>query len=363
MLTPIPIPHAVFGLSLADVAAPIQQINTALQRQYIDSLFLANNPRTYVNTDAQVNLDDLLNNRVGGIVRGKGPAQNAVMPLVATNVARESLEGIEFMDTRREQRTGVTRYNQGLDADSLNKTATGVTKIMGKGDKRMLMIARIFAETGVKDLFKLCLKVVCQYQDKAAVVKLRNEWVTFNPREWSDEMDATIEVGLGTGDASELTAMWDGIIAMQTQALTAQAPIANWNTMYRAIMQRMKAMKVKGADLYWVDPANAPPAEPPPPTPEQTLANAEVEKAKIKAESDRAKMASDERIEQIKLQIKLVELRQQEMALGIKDRDSLVNAAVAADEQDRADRQETSQNIKDIAGFVQGMKPMGGFNG
>ncbi|MNU08444.1 hypothetical protein D3C72_2544930 [compost metagenome] len=58
-----------------------------------------------------------------------------------------------------------------------------------------------------------------------------------------------------------------------------------------------------------------------------------------------------------------MELRQQEMALGIKDRDSLVNAAVAADEQDRADRQETSQNIKDIAGFVQGMKPMGGFNG
>jgi type IV secretory pathway VirB10-like protein len=157
--------------------------------------------------------------------------------------------------------------------------------------------------------------------------------------------------------------MWDGIIAMQTHALTAQAPIANWNTMYRAIMQRMKAMKVKGADLYWVDPANAPPAEPPPPTPEQTLANAEVEKAKIKAESDRAKMASDERIEQIKLQIKLVELRQQEMALGIKDRDSLVNAAVAADEQDRADRQETSQNIKDIAGFVQGMNPMGDFNG
>lgn len=360
VLTPIPIPHAVFGLSLADVAAPIQLISTTLQRQYLDSLYLANNPRTYA-LENQVNIDDLLNNRIGGVVRMKVP--NAAGPFESVNVAGEALQGIEFMDTRREQRTGVTRYNQGLDADSLNKTATGVTKIMGKGDKRMLMIARIFAETGVKDLFKLCLKVVCQYQDKAAVVKLRNEWVTFNPREWSDEMDATIEVGLGTGDASELTAMWDGIIAMQTQALTAQAPIANWNTMYRAIMQRMKAMKVKGADLYWVDPANAPPAEPPPPTPEQTLAQAEVEKAKIKAESDRAKMASDERIEQIKLQIKLVELRQQEMALGIKDRDSLVNAAVAADEQDRADRQETSQNIKDIAGFVQGMNPMGGFNG
>jgi len=286
-------------------------------------------------------------------------------PFESVNVAGEALQGIEFMDTRREQRTGVTRYNQGLDADSLNKTATGVTKIMGKGDKRTLMIARIFAETGVKDLFKLCLKVVCQYQDKAAVVKLRNKWVSFNPREWSDEMDATIEVGLGTGDTSELTAMWDGIIAMQTQALTAQAPIADWNTMYRAIMQRMKAMKVKGADMYWIDPtANPKPPEQPQPTPEQVIAQAEVQKAQIKADSDRQKMESDERIEKIKLQIKLVELRQKEVELGIKDRDSLVNAAVQADNQDRADREETTQNIKDVAGFMQqSMNPMGGLNG
>ncbi|SOY79938.1 conserved hypothetical protein [Cupriavidus taiwanensis] len=365
VLTPIPIPHAVFGLSLADTVASIQQTNTALTRQYLDSLYLANNPRTYVNTEQQVNLDDLLNNRIGGLVRGKGPAQTAVAPLVANNVARESLEGIEFMDTRREQRTGVTRYNQGLDADSLNKTATGVTKIMGKGDKRTLMIARIFAETGVKDLFKLCLKVVCQYQDKEAVVKLRNKWVSFNPREWSDEMDATIEVGLGTGDTSELTAMWDGIIAMQTQALQAEAPIADWNTLYRAIMQRMKAMKVKGADLYWIDPnANQKPPEPPQPTPEQVLAQAEVEKAKIKAQSDREKMVNDTRLKEIEYQIELVKLRQAEVKLGIQNRDSLVNAAVQADEQDRADRQESAQNVKDIAGLMQQSDgQMGDFNG
>lgn len=363
VLTPIPIPHAIYGLALADTVAPIQQVNTALTRQYLDALFIANNPRTYA-LENQVNLDDLLDNRIGGVVRMKAP--NAAGPFETTNVSAEALQGIEFMDTRREQRTGVTRYNQGLDADSLNKTATGVTKIMGKGDKRLLMIARIFAETGVKDLFKLCLKVVCQYQDKAAVIRLRNQWVEFDPRTWSSEMDATIEVGLGTGDQSELIGMWNNIIAMQQQAIQAGSSLATEQTIYKSIMQLMKAMRVKGADMYWQDPSKAPPKEPPPPSPEQVLAQAEVEKAKIKAESDREKLASDERIQQVKLQIEYVKLRQAEVALGIKDRDSLVNAAVAADNQDRADRQEAAQNIKDVAGFMQNaMTPpdMGGFNG
>lgn len=361
VLTPIPIPHAIYGLALADPVAPIQQVNTALQRQYLDSLFIANNPRTYA-LENQVNLDDLLDNRIGGVVRMK--ALNAAGPFETTNVSAEALQGIEFMDSRREQRTGVTRYNQGLDADSLNKTATGVTKIMGKGDKRTLMIARIFAETGVKDLFKLCLKVVCQYQDKADVIRLRNEWVTFDPRTWSSEMDATVEVGLGTGDESKLVAMWNNIIAMQTQALQAGSSLATEQNLYKSVMQLMKVMKVKGADMYWQDPSKAPQKEPPPPSPEQVLAQAEVEKAKIKAQSDREKQASDERIEGIKLQIKLVELRQQEVALGIKDRDSLVNAAVQADNQDRADREEAANNIKDVAGLMQNaMNPLGGFNG
>lgn len=361
VLTPIPIPHAIFGLALADTVAPIQQVNTALQRQYLDSLFLANNPRSYA-VEGQVNLDDLLDNRIGGVVRMK--ALNMAGPFESVNVSGEALQGIEFMDTRREQRTGVTRYNQGLDADSLNKTATGVTKIMGKGDKRTLMIARIFAETGVKDLFKLCLKVVCQYQDKAAVVKLRNQWVTFNPREWSDEMDATIEVGLGTGDQSLLVAMWNNIIAMQTQALQGGSSLATEQNLYKSVMQLMKVMKVKGADMYWQDPSKAPPKEPPPPTPEQVLAQAEVEKAKIKAQSDREKMENDRELKKIEYQIELVKLRQKETELGIKDRDSLVNAAVQADNQDRADREEVANNIKDVAGFVQqAVGPMGGFNG
>jgi hypothetical protein len=345
LLTPIPIPHSVYGMALADPVAPIQATNTALQRQYLDSLYLANNPRTYA-IDGQVNLDDLLSNRIGGVVRMK--AANAAGPLQTTNVSGEALQGIEFMDSRREARTGVTRYNQGLDADSLNKTATGVTKIMGKGDKRMLMIARIFAETGVKDLYRLVLRLVCQYQDKAAVVRLRNQFVAFDPREWSHEMDVTINVGLGTGDKSEQVAMWQQVIAMQQQAIEAGSSLADESNVYNALQQVMKAMGIKGAELYFTDPANAKPKDPPPPSPEEILAKAQVEAERVKAEAMLEGKRLDLEAKKVELQMKQIELQQKQEELGIKNRDSLVKAATAADEQERADRQERRDTLQTL---------------
>ena len=345
VLTPIPIPHAIFGLSLADTVAPIQEANTALTRQYLDSLYLANNPRSYA-VDGQVNLDDLLDNRIGGVVRMKQVGMAG--PLETSNVAGEALQGIEFMDSRRENRTGVTRYNQGLDADSLNKTATGVSKIMGAGDRRMRMIARIFAETGVKDLFKLVLKLVCQHQDHEAVVKLRGEWVSFNPREWSDQMEATIEVG--TDDHVEMAAMWQQIIGMQAQAVQAGSSLANEKNIFNSTMQLMKAMRVKGAERFWTDPDTVE-KQPPTPSPEEILAKAQVETEQIKQQGNLAAKQIDLQIKQVELQLKQIELQQAQQEIGIKNRDSLVKAAVAADEQDRKDRQLHADTLHTAAQF------------
>lgn len=334
LITPIPIPHRVHGMALADVTAPIQATNTALQRQYLDSLYLANNPRTYVNMKAQVNIEDLLDNRIGGLVRGNAPMMEAVSPLVTTSVAAPALQGIEFMDTRREIRTGVTRYTQGLEADSLNKTATGVTKIMSASQQRLQMIARIMAETGVKDLFKLLLKLVCKHQDRAATIRLRNQWIDFDPREWSDEMDASVNVGLGTGDKQELVQNLMLIIAEQKQLMAAASPMFDQAKLYNAYRALLKAMNVKGVDLFFNDPAHVqqqPPAPPPPP-PEQILANAQIEVEKIKLQGQREKTAADKELKQLDLQIKAVELQ-------IKERELALKEAVAAREQNRKDHE------------------------
>jgi hypothetical protein len=332
VITPIPIPHRVHGLALADVTAPIQATNTALTRQYLDSLYLANNPRTYVNTAAEVNLADLLDNRIGGIVRGKRPMMEALSPLVTSVVAAPALQGIEFMDTRREVRTGVTRYNQGLEADSLNKTATGVSKIMTASQQRMQMIARIMAETGVKELFKLLLKLVCKHQDKEATVRMRGQWVTFNPRAWSDEMDATVNVGLGTGDKAETVMNLQLVINEQKQLAQTGSPMFDPMKLYNAYRALLKAMNIKGIDQFFNDPSKTtpPPPAPPPPMPEQILADAQKEVEMIKLQGQREKIAADKELKQLDLQIKAIDLQIKERELSLKE-------AVATREQNRKD--------------------------
>lgn len=338
VITPIPIPHRVHGLALADVTAPIQATNTALTRQYLDSLYLANNPRTYVNMSAEVNLSDLLDNRIGGIVRGKRPMIEAISPLTTSMVAAPALQGIEFMDTRREIRTGITRYNQGLEADTLNKTATGVTKIMTASQQRMQMMARIMAETGVKDLFKLLLKLVCKHQDRETTIRLRNEWVPIDPRAWDDEMDATVNVGLGTGDKSETIMNLQMVINEQKQLMQVGSPMFDPMKLYNAYRALLKAMNIKGIDQFFNDPSKvqAPPPAPPPPLPEQILAEAQVKIEQMKLDGQREKAEADRRIAEIQLQMKEIELKIKEGELRLK-------AAVAEREQDRKDHEAYSR--------------------
>ncbi|RKJ96644.1 portal protein [Alicycliphilus denitrificans] len=302
ILTPIKLPHRVIGMAMADPVIELQRLNSGLTRQYVDSLFLANNPRTYVNMAAKVNLEDVISNRIGGIIRGEGVASDAVAPIKTALVATESLAGLEMVQGMRERRTGVTRYNQGLDADSLNKTATGITKISNMADKRMLLILRSFAETGVKQLFKLVLRLLTQYQDIPTMVRLRGRFVQFDPRMWSADMDVSTDVGLGTGDRAETLMLLQQFGAFMQQA--AQVGLVGPEQVYEFGKALAKNAKLKGADeKFMLSPDRIRP-KPPPPSPEQI--KAQIEQMKLQAEA-----AEGDKKRAAELQIKQMELQQQ----------------------------------------------------
>jgi hypothetical protein len=260
VLTPIPIPHRVVGMGYADPAVDIQDVKTSLTRNYLDSLYQANRPRTYVNMAAGVNLDDLLNTRIGGVVRGKAPPGEAIAPLQTTLVSRDALEGIEMAETMRESRLGITRYNQGLDADTLNKTATGVRSITSAADKRLKMTLRVLAETGVRDLFRLLLKIVTKYQDRPAVVRMRGQWVTFNPAQWSPDMDCVVAVGLGTGDPTENIMMLQQF--GQYMQMAIPFGVVTPQNIYQFGLMLAKNAKIRGADQRLItDPGQGQPQQ------------------------------------------------------------------------------------------------------
>ena len=219
-ICPIPMPHKFFGQSLADRAMDIQLIKSTITRQILDNLYLTNMPRVTA-LDGQVNLDDLLTSAPGGVVRIK--SQGAVQPLSVPPTASQSFPMLDYMDQVLQKRSGVTSTSQGIDPNILqNTTATAIAAMQQAGSGRIEMIARIFADTGVKDLFAGIFHLILKYQDKPRVIRLRGKYVSIDPREWKNNYDVTVNVGLGTGSQDQKMAMAAMVMQKQEQILQTQ---------------------------------------------------------------------------------------------------------------------------------------------
>jgi hypothetical protein len=260
-VTPIIMPHRFYGLSLADLVMEIQYHKSILWRQMMDNLYLTNNPRNLV-LENQVNLDDLLTSRVGGIVRQRVPG--AVTPLETNFIAGQSFPMLEYLDSVKENRSGVTRYNQGTDADSLNKTATGISRIMNASEQRIKLVARIFAETGVKDLFRGILHCLQKYSTAPMQLRLLGNVTVIDPRQWKTQWDVTVNVGLGTGDKSQQLVQLQTIATVQKELLMAGKQWVTDENLYNMARKISEAAGFQHDGMFFTPPANIPPAEPPP---------------------------------------------------------------------------------------------------
>lgn len=238
-LCPIPVPHKFYGLSLADKVMDLQLQKSTITRQMLDNLYLTNNYRVGA-VDGQVNLDDLISPTPGGVVRMKNP--NAVVPMAVQPVANQAFPMLEYLDAVQAKRTGVSDATQGLDPNILqNVTATAVAAFQNASAGKMELIARNFAETGVKSLFKGILQLLCKYQDKPRIIRMRGQYIQMDPREWSNQYDVSISVGLGTGNKQEQMAMLAMILDKQERILQQFGPANPLVTVgqYRETLGRM----------------------------------------------------------------------------------------------------------------------------
>jgi len=296
-LTPQRMPHEHYGMSAADMVADLQRIRTTLVRGYLDNMYLANNGRSAIDEN-RVNISDLLVSRPGGIVRINGDPSTAIVPLQHVQQGPAILQAIEYVDSVRENRTGVTRYNQGLDADSLNKTATGVNQIMQAAQQRIEMIARMFAETGVRSLMVIIHAVSLKHTRQVEMMKLRNQWVPVDPRTWKTRRDMTVSVGLGTGNKDQMLAHLQMIWQMQMAGMPMG--IANPQNLYETAAKITQNAGFKHSEPYWQNPAQSPPM-PPQPSPEQIKAEAESQKQQFLAQQDQMKFQAQQQLEREKL--------------------------------------------------------------
>lgn len=260
-LTPIPIPHKLYGMSIADLIMDLQLLKSTIFRQILDNMYLANNGR-YMALDGMVNIDDLLTSRPGGIVRVK--TFDAVKPMQPPLLGAPAFNLLEYVDHIKDVRTGVNRDLQGLDPDTINKTATAQSNRLGAAQSRIELIARIFAETGVKDLFYAILECVQKHQKKAQVIRLRNEWVTMDPQEWSNKFDMTVSVGLGTGSKDSIIGALLETLKLQMGMIQMGLPGVTPENIYNTAMELLKAQSIKGGEKFFTDPKTIPPKPPQP---------------------------------------------------------------------------------------------------
>jgi len=316
-VSPILMPHKFWGQSISDQTMDLQLIKSTLWRQMLDNMYLQNNQRV-IAVEGQVNLDDLLTSRPGGVIRAK--SAQAVTPMITAPMNQSAFQMIEYVDTVREQRTGITRYNQGLDSDTLNKTATGVQMIQNAAQQRLELIARVFAETGVKRLFRRVFELLQKHQTKEMTVRLRNKWVDVRPSEWNSRSDMTVSVGLGTGDKQQQFGIINQLLLLDQKIVELQGgvngPLVTAPNIYAKLEKLVEAAGYKNVTAFYTDPRNQPP-QPPKPSPEEMKAQHDMQLNQAKLQADQAmnqqKMQADQQQAQVKIQSD-AQLEQMKMA-------------------------------------------------
>jgi len=276
---PDPEPHDFFGMSIADITMDIQRIKSVVMRNTLDSLAMSIHPRVAV-TEGQVNIEDVMNTETGAIIRQRSPGQ--VQPLAMPFVGKEAFPVLAYMDDTRQTRTGISKAAAGLDADALqSSTASAVNATVTAAQQQIEMIARIFAETGMRSLFRGMLRLICQHQDTSRMVRLTNEFVQIDPRAWDAAMDATATIALGRGSDGERMMMLRQIGEMQKEALATLGPInplTDLQRLYNTLSEMTSMAGFKDTSRFWTDPAQF---QPPPPQPEKPDVNEQLIQAQI----------------------------------------------------------------------------------
>ncbi len=290
-VTPNVMPHRFIGISTAEEVMDIQLLKSTLWRQTLDNLYLTNNPRHAVlatpGGHAYADLDDLLMSRPGGVVREY--QKDAVRPLETNFVAAATFPMFEYLDQQRMNRTGVNQLSSGLDADAINKTARGAVIAENAQAQKIELVARVFAETGVKDLFKGILRLLNKYSMREMMIRMDGKFVPVDPRNWDTGWDVSVSVGLGTGNKDQQLMHIQLIGQAQEKLLMAgKSHMVTDKNLYTSARKLIENAGYKHVEEFITNPENTQPPQPVP-SDEQIKQEAEGQRTQMKLQADAQK--------------------------------------------------------------------------
>lgn len=340
---PDPEPHTFFGMCPADVVMDIQRIKSNVQRGILDSLAQAIHPRTAI-VEGQANMEDVLNTEVGAVIRMRAPGM--VQPFVTPFVGQAAFPMLDYLDDIKQTRTGISKAAAGLDADALQSTTkAAVSATVNAAHQHIEMIARIFAETGMRKLFTGILKLVIENQDRARMIKLRNTFVPIDPRSWDANMDVIVNVGVGDGTIEDRINILNQV-AMRQEMLIKETgpnnPVVSVQQYTNTLTKMLQLAGIKDSQNYFNQlPADFQLPQPPEPkpTPEEMLAQvqaqsiqADIQKkaAELQLDREKALLADDRERDRIE-QDGILRRYELELKYGVQIQSAEINAAMNKD--------------------------------
>ena len=255
VVSPILMPHRLIGRSIYDMTEDLQVVKSTLLRQYLDSVYSSTMPRM-IAVEGMVNLDDLLDGSAGSVIRARQPGM--VQSITGASVGNEIQPLLGYLDSIKEQRTGMSKAAQGLDSNALqSSTASAVSATVRGAQVKLESYCRTMAETGVKSLFRGILHLVTKYDNKPRIVRLRNSFVPIDPTEWHSNFDVVVQVGLGTADDEQKIAFLTAIANKQEQILMqmgAKNPIVSMQQYVNTLRSIAEIGGFKDADSFFNSP-------------------------------------------------------------------------------------------------------------
>lgn len=265
-----PEPHTYFGRSLVEIIEQDQDATTSILRGILDNVNLTNNPRTEA-VKGQVEIDDLLNSEIGGVVRVNAPGM--LRDLTVPFVAGQTLPALQYLDQNVEVKTGVTRASMGLDPDALQSTTrAAVTATVSAAAGQVEVMVANMAYTGMRRLFTQILKLMARNSTRAEMLRINGTYVPMDPRVWDVELDAVVNVGLGTGREDQKTAILGQTLQIQLQAIQgfgAQNPLAGLPQLRNTLADLLAINGLNNPDRYFLPIQPAQPQQPGQPGAEQ----------------------------------------------------------------------------------------------
>lgn len=228
-----------------------QDLKTAVFRQVITNVAKNNSPQTFVNNT--VDIDALINNDEIVVCDTMENPATQVYANGQLPISQLAMDVIQYAQNEIEAQSGSTRYSQGLDSNSLNKTATGITAILGQAEKRMKQMSRMFAENFIVPIFKYIILLNQRYMDQEQIIRLTNENIVITKDELNIDYDLIINVGLGPG-TKEAQIQYLMVMINQIYPILAQVGLITPKSWYNIISELLEKMGIRNVQNYILDP-------------------------------------------------------------------------------------------------------------